>query len=629
MFRIIGCLTEQHDYRLVLLAAIVCAATSVAAFHMYSRVEHAQGRMRGGWLFMTGLCTAAGIWATHFVAMLAYQPSVPVAYDPGLTAISLLIAIGATTLGCLVSSSSVPLRAWIGGAIIGVGISLMHFTGMQAVELAGHIEWDPALVIAAIVLGATLGSAAMAAFQRLEGARAVAAGAGLLTLAICAMHFTAMGAATIVPDPTVVPAWGFAADPPMMAFAIAGLTTLVIAAGLAAALIDRQTTLDSLERIRELADAASEGIVIAKDGVIINVNRRVSEMCGRPMEALVGKQVSGELLDETSMWCIEEGSRTVEGYLKVRGGGNIPVEVVSRPFRSGGRGNEVHAIRDLTERRQSEAQISHMARHDSLTGLPNRAALRERLEQNLGQMQKGDVVAILRVGLDRFNEVNLALGHAAGDSLLKAAAIRLSGCIRDTDMVARVGGDEFKILQLASNQPIDASALAARVIAALAVPFDVDGHEIATGASIGIALASAGSASDELLRNADMALRRAKSDGRGSYRFFEKEMDERITAQRLLEAGLRTALSNNELELHYQPIQNLERNEIAGFEALLRWKHPQRGMISPAEFIPVAEETGLIIQVGEWVLREACAQAARWPEHIKIAVNISPRQFKS
>jgi diguanylate cyclase len=630
MFRIVGCLTEQHDYRLVLLAAIICAATSVAAFGMYSRVEHAQGRMRLGWLFMTGVCTASGIWATHFVAMLAYQSAIPVAYEPALTAGSLFIAIGATTLGYLVCSGGSKIEVAIGGAIIGLGISLMHFTGMQALVLAGRIEWDMVLVTAAIFMGAALASGATTSFHRLTGLHAVAAGAGLFTLAICAMHFTAMGAALIVPDPTVTAPWGFSANAPMMALAIAGLTALVIVAGLAAALLDRQTSLDSVERIRELVDAANEGIVIANDGVIVNVNRRISEMCGRPIEGLVGKLVSGDLLAAAAVGPLGDKSRVTEAVLKSVDGACIPVEVVSRPFRSDVSGNEVYAIRDLTERRRNEAQITYMAHHDALTDLPNRVLLRERLDQALTHVAKGETLAVVRLGLDRFKEVNDAFGHAIGDALLKAAAQRLRDCVRHEDTLARVGGDEFTILQQGGSQPIETTTVAERILDALSVPFSVEGQDVMVGASLGIALSAHGKNDpDELLRNADMALRRAKSEGRGTYCFFEKEMNERMTARRVLETGLRTALTNGEFELYYQPIQNLERNEISGLEALLRWKHPERGMISPTDFIPLAEETGLIVAIGEWVLREACMQAVRWPQHIKVAINLSPKQFKS
>jgi len=628
MFRVISCLTVEHDYLLVLLAAAVCAATTFTSFSIYSRVAHAHRVMRTAWLLLTGVCTASGIWATHFVAMLAYKAGVETAYDPALTAGSLLVAIVATTIGYFVCAGRTPQEVALGGAIVGLGIGLMHFTGMRALILPGVIRWDATLVIASLVIGAALAAAATTAFHRLTDLRAIAAGAGLLTLGICGLHFTAMGAATIEPDPTIA-VTGFTADAYILALAIAGLTILVMVAGLGAAVIDRQTSQHSIERIRELVDAASEGIVVAANGVMINVNRRITELTGLSAEQLIGKRVGGELLEET-VAPPQAGTRTVEATLRGAGGNAIPVEVVCQPFRNGVRGNEVYAIRDLTERRRNEARITHMARHDALTDLPNRLLLAERLEQALASAGREGMVGVLCVDLDRFKEINDAFGHTAGDALLKAVAGRLRSCVRESDTVARMGGDEFVIVQTAAADALEATALATRVIEALSAPFTVEGHQMVVGASVGIALAPAdGSQPEQLLKNADIALYRAKSEGRGTYRFFEKGMDLRMQARRALEMDLRKALANGELELHYQPILDLASGGICGFEALLRWQHPTRGMVPPGEVIPLAEETGFIVPIGEWVLRQACADASKWPSHLKIAVNLSPKQFKS
>jgi diguanylate cyclase (GGDEF)-like protein/PAS domain S-box-containing protein len=628
MYRVVSCLAVQHDYRLVLLAAAICAATTFTSFSIYSRVAHAQKMMRLGWLFLTGVCTASGIWATHFVAMLAYNAGVQTAYDPALTAGSLLVAIVATTLGYFVCSGRSRPEIAIGGAVVGVGIGLMHYTGMRALIVPGTIKWDATLVIASLAIGTALASAATIVFHRLENFRAIAAGAGLLTLGICGLHFTAMGAAYIEPDPSVV-VEGFSADASVLALAIAGLTVLVMMAGLAAAVIDRQSSQNSIERIRELVNAASEGIVIAADGIVINVNRRVSELCGQPADDLIGKRVGGELLEEIVV-APKAGSKTIEATLKAADGRAIPVEVVCQPYHSGLRGNEVYAIRDLSERHRNEAKISHMAHHDALTDLPNRVLLAERLEQALVRAGKAGAVAVLCIDLDRFKDVNDALGHTIGDMLLKKVADRLRKCVGETDAVARMGGDEFAILQSAPGQPVEATELATRIVEALGAPFIVEEHQIVVGASLGIALSPGdGTEPEQLLKNADIALHRAKSEGRGTYRFFEKGMDVRMQARRSMEMDLRKALVNGEFELYYQSIHDLGRNRLCGFEALLRWNHPQRGMVSPAEIIPLAEETGFIVPVGEWVLRQACAEAANWPAHIKIAVNISPKQFKS
>jgi diguanylate cyclase (GGDEF)-like protein len=303
------------------------------------------------------------------------------------------------------------------------------------------------------------------------------------------------------------------------------------------------------------------------------------------------------------------------------------ISIVNKPLNGGG---WLSTHEDITERQRTEERIVHMARHDALTDLPNRMLLRERLEHELKRVKRGEMLAVLCLDLDRFKSVNDTLGHPIGDELLKVVSDRLRACTREPDTIARLGGDEFAIIMTAIQQPTDAAALARRIRESIVRPFHIDGHQIVIDISTGISVAPIDATSpDQLLKNADMALYGAKGDGRGTYRFFEAEMDARMKARRDLEMDLRNALNNSEFELHYQPLVNLETNEITSFEALLRWKHPKRGTISPADFIPVAEETGLIIPLGEWVLRTACNETAKWPKDIKVAVNLSPAQLKS
>jgi diguanylate cyclase (GGDEF)-like protein len=303
------------------------------------------------------------------------------------------------------------------------------------------------------------------------------------------------------------------------------------------------------------------------------------------------------------------------------------ISVATRPMPGGG---WVATHEDVTEQRRSEAKILHMAEHDALTDLPNRVLLRAQLEDALSDVGQGDRrLAVLMLDLDRFKEVNDTLGHPVGDALLKAVSERLRGCVRETDMVARLGGDEFAILESVADSSDQAAALAKRIQSAMNEPFEVDGQHFIIGTSIGISVAPEdGTDPDQLLKNADLALYRAKKEGHGNHRFFEPEMNQRMQARRELECGLRNALLNREFELQYQPFVNLAREEVCGFEALLRWNHPERRAASPAEFIPLAEETGLIVPIGEWVLRQACAEAATWPDHFRVAVNLSPAQFK-
>jgi len=303
------------------------------------------------------------------------------------------------------------------------------------------------------------------------------------------------------------------------------------------------------------------------------------------------------------------------------------VLVTNSPMAAGGR---VATHNDITERRRAEAKIAYMAHHDALTDLPNRLQLYEQLRQLLARTRQGQHVAVFCLDLDRFKDVNDAHGHSVGDLLLKAVADRLRQCIRDTDMVARLGGDEFAIMQAGASQPTDATSLASRLIEVIGAPYELDGEQVTVDLSIGIALAPGdGLDPEQLLKNADMALYRAKSDGHGLYRFFEPEMDARMQARRNLEIDLRNAIANGEFELFYQPLVDMKTEYVTGFEALIRWHHPERGMIPPFDFISVAEETGLVVPLGDWVLRQACAEAATWPSNVKIAVNLSPVQFKN
>jgi diguanylate cyclase (GGDEF)-like protein len=289
-------------------------------------------------------------------------------------------------------------------------------------------------------------------------------------------------------------------------------------------------------------------------------------------------------------------------------------------------GRWVATYEDVTERRQAEAKIMHMARHDALTNLPNRVLFRDKMEQALS---RGDKLAVMFLDLDRFKSVNDSLGHSVGDALLCAVTERLQRVVRGVDTVARLGGDEFAIVQ-SNARPNEASELAAHVIETLLEPFEVLGHQMIIGTSIGIAMAPAdGNEPDQLLRNADMALYRAKAEGRGTYHFFQAEMDAQMQERRRLELDLRKALLADQFELYYQPLVDVASCEVTGFEALIRWNHPERGIIAPNAFIPVAEEIGLIVPLGDWVLKQACRDAVAWPDTLTVAVNLSAVQFRN
>src|SRR6202165_5202886 len=307
-------------------------------------------------------------------------------------------------------------------------------------------------------------------------------------------------------------------------------------------------------------------------------------------------------------------------------GSEIHVLTFGRRVMFEGRDGFLVAVVDITERRKAEARIAYMAHHDGLTNLPNRELFQDRLCEALQQGQTGNKkMAVLCVDLDLFKNVNDSFGHPMGDRLLRLVADRLRSQVRGHDLPARLGGDEFAVILASDVSPNEVSDFAARLIKILSDGYDIDGIEVIIGASIGIALSPGdGTTSEELMRNADMALYRAKSDGGGVHRFFEREMDRLAQRRRDMEVDLRRAFANGEFELHYQPLVNIAADRIGGFESLLRWRHPEKGMIAPANFIPVAEDIGLIVSLGEWVLREACAEAAKWPADVKVAVNLSP-----
>jgi len=401
-----------------------------------------------------------------------------------------------------------------------------------------------------------------------------------------------------------------------------------------AALADEQAKVDAA------LSTMSQGLVMFdSSGRLVVCNRRYLKMYGLSPDIVRPGCTLRELLRhraEIGSSVADDSEQYITELLDAIGHGKIfhkittlsdgrIVSVANHPMVDGG---WVATHEDVTEEKRAEERIVHVAHHDALTGLPNRILFSEQLRQALKRVRRGERLAVLYIDLDRLKRVNDTLGHPVGDRLLKGVADRLRGCIRDIDTVARLSGDEFAIIQSSIERPSDAAALAKRIRAAIREPIDLNGHQVVVDTSIGISIApNDGTELDELLKTADIALYEAKNTGRGTYCFYETEMNERMQVRGKLEQDLRNALANGEFELFYQPIVSLQDNKITSFEALLRWRHPERGMISPAEFIPIAEEMGLIIPLGEWVLRTACAEAATWPSDIKISVNVSSLQL--
>ncbi|WP_254690409.1 putative bifunctional diguanylate cyclase/phosphodiesterase [Shinella daejeonensis] len=521
MMTIVECVLDEHDGWLVLLAALLCVTGSWVTARLFQRMASTDGAQRYGWLFMTALAAGVGIWCTHFIGMLGYDAGVPVGFDLAMTVVSLLVSVIGSTIGFIVAASRLArFTPALGGAIVGLAIAAMHYTGMMAYRVQGIVSWNPTYLIVSIVLSVGLSAVALHLAMR-PGPRSTNFMAGVLALAIVMLHFTGMTAFRV--EPLLVD--GSFSNPAAfqaLAFAVAAMSFVIVGAGAVSYMIDDSARAASMEKLRRLALS------------------------------------------------------------------------------------------------------------DTLTGLPNRASFNERLnaEMALARENNGRLV-LVGIDLNRFKEVNDLRGHSAGDEVLRILGRRIRELLHEeaSEFVARTGGDEFSGLY----RMHDVHALSdflARLEAALFKPIHFDGAEIVPGASFGVAIFPDDAADAEnLVNHADLAMYRAKADPLRNVCFYEAGMDEKIRARRTLAADLRQALERHEFSLHYQVQTAVSTGDILGYEVLLRWEHPQFGPIGPDEFIPLAEENGLILPIGEWVLRTACAEAATWAEPYKVAVNLSAVQF--
>nr|WP_206078868.1 EAL domain-containing protein [Mesorhizobium camelthorni] len=621
--------------RLVVLAAFVCLLASFTAIDLVHHVRRSAGSMRKIWLGVAATASGFGIWATHFIAMLAFEPGIPSGYNITLTLLSLLAAIALTGIGLNVAlSSKLTGAAWLGGAVVGGGIAAMHYTGMAAFEVQGIIVWDPVLVVVSIVAGALIGAAATRV-GLIDGHRKWKVyGALLLTAAICSHHFTAMGAASIIPDPrytvpeTAIPTGWLAA-----AVALASLVILLLACcGLALDIRDRRKMEQEADRMRGLANAAVEGLLVCDGARIATANRSFANMAGVSEQDISGTLLSAFLPDESMRAkLLGQSGELIETMLRPAEGGMIPVELVGHPVSFAGQPHQAIAVRDVRARKKAEADLHHLAQHDALTGVPNRRSFNNRLDREITlAATTGGKLALLCLDLDRFKEVNDLFGHAAGDKLLQSVVRCIGAVLNGDQMLARLGGDEFAVIVPGLHDPAAAGRIAERIIDA----FRAENEDAASGGmmstSVGIAIYPDDALdSESLMSHADTALYRAKVEGRGTYRFFEAAMGAEVKERRLIEHDLLHAVSRGELRLAYQPQKQLTSGAVIGFEALLRWQHATRGVISPDAFIPIAEESGLILQIGEWVLRTACREAATWQRPLVMAVNVSAVQLHS
>lgn len=628
-----------RDLRLVLLALLVAGAASCAAQHMMPRWAAASWPRRK-WPAVAGVF-GVGTWLTYVLMVLGLFPDLDPAADWWTNAQGVALAGGGGVLAVRIAARgrSGYRGLLLAGAVLAGATACTVFLGLSSLTRPHRLAFELLPVTGTVLAAAVLGGLGLASAARPRGALQQVQGA--FCLAAAQVVPVAAGLASILSFSDWLteadkPA-SLATEPVAVVLAACGLVVvlLVIAGSAADHHLAMRAERES-ERLRQLADGAMEGILIHRAGLVLDANTAFCDLVGAPLAAVRGRPVS-ELFAVPSGQCAPweasgPGTGRARQEVEVHAPeGAVPVEALSRGITYKEQPAQVLAVRDIRERRAAEERIRHLAHHDGLTGLANRTLFGERMEHALAAAGRtGGVVAVLCLDLDRFKAVNDTLGHAAGDLLLQQVAARMLAAVREGDTVARMGGDEFVVLQAGGRQPHAATALAERLIEALCRPFDLRGQQACIGTSIGIALCPRdGANAGELLKSADVALYRAKTQGRGVSRLYEPDMDAVVRERQSLEHDLRAAVGTDQLKMHYQPIFSCGGDRaVVGFEALMRWTHPRRGQVSPADFIPLAEETGLIVPLGRWALEAACREAACWPARCRLAVNLSPLQFR-
>ncbi|MCQ8279708.1 EAL domain-containing protein [Acetobacteraceae bacterium KSS8] len=574
-------------------------------------------------------------WCVFRIALVSGFPHVAFAVPvPWAVAAVVVLMIAATAAAAIQQRGAKSARnAMLAGSLLASGMSVALFTGMAGLVRPFTLSYDLTGLLTVMVIASSLSAYGLREAANTERAHHRLIAGTLFGLAMATLSLGSLA--------SILPFGGWLAalsEPDSLAsspIAVIVATEALAILGLAlfGSLVDnRVAARDRLEteRVRQLADSAIEGLLIHDGDRVIDGNISFTTLTGIALKdvsrCFVAQFVPSGC--DPELWRPNTAGAMSETELLYRDGSRIPVEILSRSIRFGGRSAIVTALRDLRERRASEKRIRFLAHHDVLTELPNRLLLQETLEAAVtsGTRRKGRL-AVLCLDLDGFKTINDMLGHAAGDVLLCSVARRLVATIGEDDFLARVGGDEFVVLHAGDGGPESAATLARTVIAELSQPFEIEGQSATVGTSVGITLyPQDGQTPADLLKQADIALYRAKDIGRGTFCFFEPGMDMALRKRQQMEAELRQAMRDDMLTLHFQPLFD-SRRELVTFEALLRWTHPVLGAISPADFIPLAEETGLIIPLGEWVLRQACKTAMTWENGSRIAVNLSPVQF--
>ena len=624
----------------VAIALVVCSIMAGVVIQLLQRAEQATGQERTEWMILASIITGLGVWTTHFVAMLGFRPDMGLTYNALTTGASALVAILMVGAPFSATVLTTGYRQIALGGLAGVGVGIMHFIGMSALQ-GCEVMQDPTSQLLAVGAGASAFALSGWLYRHTSNAAAAAAA---MVIGVCTLHFTALADIRILPqpgeqelamDPTVIS--GLLATTGLIIFLVAHFASYGgkrLAAHRQKAAELRQA---EYEVMMTALNTMSNGLLmLTPEHEIKLFNNRLLELLNlKPGDIFHGMPLRDyvRVVGLRNGWDAARKTRVYHNHRRwLHGNENVSLElrfednrVLAISFRPLPDRGGILSFLDVSVERNRQAEIAHLATHDALTGLSNRNQFHQVL---ITQLEAGNPIAILILDLDRFKDVNDTLGHRIGDELLRMATARLLETCRSTDMLFRLGGDEIAVIPQPFS-PEAADEIGQRLMAAFAAPFVIEGQSVNLGGSIGLATSRPGDSPEQLQRRATLALDRSKALGRGRLEHYVDGMIERAEDRRQVVADLSRAVAEGQLELAYQPLSALPSQQLSGFEALVRWNHPTRGRISPAEFIPIAEETGLIHEIGSWVLDEACRQLACWPEHLYVAVNVSAVQMRS
>lgn len=651
-------LQGSYNPALVVLSVLIAMFSAYTALNLVSRLKNTHAtQITLNRIGTSGLVLGLGIWSMHFVGMLAFSLPVPIHYGGAITLLSLVIAIIASIGGLALANFKEGKTYLIsGGIVLGIGISSMHYVGMAAMHLPAHMHHNNLLILLSVFVGVAAAIVSLwLAFAVGKGdisgtARIKISSSVVMGFAIAGMHYIGMAAMSFhTQNNTHFVATGFELDPGLIGVTLTIATLLLMSFALWSSRLVAESNLiqENEEKIRAITENLSDIIIsINTHGIIEFANSAITATFGYQPEDVIGKNVSmlmpephthkhdgyiQNYLETNNPQIIGKTLRELQAIAK--DGRIFPIDLSVSETVIAGKKSFIGTIRDISERIEAQQRLQYLAHHDALTSLPNRHYFLEHIEHALAKAKRRDqLVAIMFLDLDRFKVINDTLGHSVGDQLLQEIAHRLKNCIRAGDVIARISGDEFTLLLDDLSDEKDISVIAKKIIHELSLPFAASGHELFTSASIGISIyPTDGKTSSGMMRHADIAMYRAKSEGGNQYRFYSTEMKARGGNRLKLESDLRHALEREEFELYYQPQVDNENGVYSGSEALIRWNHPTLGLLPPSDFIPLLEETGLIIPVSDWIIRTACEQAIVWhkmglpPMHV--AVNLSARQF--